>query len=213
MKRLTYIEYAIGIAAWLLGIYFYMHFPDRVAIHWNFAGEVNGYAGKGFGSFFVPALITFFIALFHIIPHFDPESSRYAHSRQFATMKYSLLLFMLVIFIVTSSVSLGAHIRIDRYIAAAVGILLGVIGFSLQGIERNGFFGIRTPWTMRSENVWKKTHEIGVWAFLFFGACIVIAPWLPIAWAIVLFVLGVLLVTVGLSVYSFILYRREHLKN
>jgi uncharacterized membrane protein len=46
-----------------------------------------------------------------------------------------------------------------------VGGLLAVIGNYFQALRPNYFIGIRTPWTLQSEQVWKKTHKLGgrVW--------------------------------------------------
>lgn len=213
IKRIAFIEYSIGVAAWILAVYVYMHFPERVPMHWNFSGDIDGYAGKAFGAFFVPVLITFFIGLFRLIPRYDPDASRYAYSTQFSVVKIALLTFLLVVFGMTSSVGLGAQLRIDRMVAGLIGVLMCVIGCSMRGIQQNGFFGIRTPWTLRSEHVWKKTHDMSVWAFLVLGCCIALAPWLPAIFAIAVFVVGMLTVTIGLSVYSFLLYCKERLSS
>jgi uncharacterized membrane protein len=39
-------------------------FPDRVPIHWNFRGRPDGWAGKGFGLLFLPALNVAIAVLF-----------------------------------------------------------------------------------------------------------------------------------------------------
>jgi uncharacterized membrane protein len=41
------------------------------------------------------------------------------------------------------------------------GIMFISIGFLLEHAEQNGFVGIRTPWTLNSVAVWRKTHESG----------------------------------------------------
>jgi immunity protein, SdpI family len=55
-----------------------------------------------------------------------------------------------------------------------VGLLLIVLGNYLQSVKPNYFIGIRTPWTLENETVWKKTHELGGILFLAGGICIVI---------------------------------------
>src|SRR5262249_43685722 len=53
--------------------------------------------------------------------------------------------------------------------AAAVGVLLVVLGNFLGKVTRNFFVGIRTPWTLASEEVWFKTHRLGGKLFVFAG--------------------------------------------
>ncbi|TAN57794.1 DUF1648 domain-containing protein [Patescibacteria group bacterium] len=49
-----------------VGIVLYPQLPDRIASHWNAAGEVDGYMGKFWGIFLIPAFGNE-IAIFAII--------------------------------------------------------------------------------------------------------------------------------------------------
>jgi uncharacterized membrane protein len=57
-----------------------------------------------------------------------------------------------------------------RMLAPAVGLLFVGIGVLLRGARRNWFMGIRTPWTLMSEEVWDRTHKVGSRLFLISGA-------------------------------------------
>ena len=51
--------------------------PDRLPIHWNIRGEIDGYAGKTFGTLFSPALNVFVAALAAVLPRLDPKCRSY----------------------------------------------------------------------------------------------------------------------------------------
>lgn len=34
--------------------YFYANFPEKVPLHWNMAGEVDGWGSKATGAFMIP---------------------------------------------------------------------------------------------------------------------------------------------------------------
>ena len=42
-----------------------------------------------------------------------------------------------------------------------LGLLFYYTGILIEHTQRNWFIGIRTPWTLSSEEVWKKTHKLG----------------------------------------------------
>ena len=42
-----------------------------------------------------------------------------------------------------------------------IGLLFAFLGNYFKTIKPNYFIGIRTPWTLENEEVWKKTHLIG----------------------------------------------------
>lgn len=44
-----------------------------------------------------------------------------------------------------------------------------ILGNYMRSFRPNYFVGIRTPWTLESEIVWKKTHELGGKLFFYNG--------------------------------------------
>jgi len=45
------------------------------------------------------------------------------------------------------------------FLMAGVSLLIAGIGNLMYSIKPNYFVGIRTPWTLNSEFVWRKTHQ------------------------------------------------------
>jgi uncharacterized membrane protein len=90
----------------------------------------------------------------------------------------------------------------------AVGLLLMVMGNFLGKVRKNFFLGIRTPWTLASDEVWAKTHRLGGWCFVVAGIFMaimgVITPPSGMPWVIGIIV-AIALIPV---VYSYIAYRR-----
>ncbi|MDR3643348.1 MAG: DUF1648 domain-containing protein [Candidatus Doudnabacteria bacterium] len=46
------------IAAWLLALFFYAHFPAQVTSHWDMQGQPNGYMGRVGGAYALPGILT-----------------------------------------------------------------------------------------------------------------------------------------------------------
>ena len=60
------------------------------------------------------------------------------------------------------------------------GALFIYIGFLVEHAEQNWFVGIRTPWTLSSERVWKKTHALGGTPFKVAGVIAIAGVFLAI---------------------------------
>ncbi|MEK7167698.1 MAG: SdpI family protein, partial [Patescibacteria group bacterium] len=84
-----------------------------------------------------------------------------------------------------------------------------VLGNYLGKIKPNWFMGIRTPWTLSSEVVWNKTHRMGGRLFIILGLTLMIVPWLPALWGMILLFSGIILLVLGTFIYSYIAYRQE----
>ena len=48
-----------------------------------------------------------------------------------------------------------------NYVVLLIGILYIIFGNYFKTIKANYFIGIRTPWTLENETVWKETHKLG----------------------------------------------------
>ena len=198
------------IIAAVSSVYFYLNFPEKVASHWNFQGQVDGYSSRGFGAFFFVGLLVFIYVLFLVLPYFDPKKERYAEfAKVYGLFRNLILTVMAIIYLMTGVYNLGYPINMGITTAFIIGLMMIAIGNYMGKIKKNWFLGIRTPWTLSSEDVWNKTHRVGGWLFMLFGACIIIAPWLPETIGTAIFIGGAVVMVLGTFVYSYLLYRQE----
>jgi uncharacterized membrane protein len=78
----------------------------------------------------------------------------------------------------------------------------------MEKAKKNWFVGIRTPWTLSSENVWEKTHKIGAKLFKAAGITALLGVLAP-AYSF-FFILGpILAASLYLVLYSYLEYRKE----
>ena len=75
-------------------------------------------------------------------------------------------------------------------------------------MPRNFFFGIRSPWTLASDEVWKRTHAVGGWLFVVAGLIIMICSLAGIKFGITMLVVLIPLVLFTGIAYPFYLYRK-----
>lgn len=90
-----------------------------------------------------------------------------------------------------------------------MGILFIAIGYLLRQAKRNFFIGIRTPWTLSSDSVWDKTHQLGSVLFMLSGAFAILGGFLGGMTAFWLMFVPLIGSTLFLVVYSYVLYKNE----
>jgi len=209
VKLIRFAIIAGLIFTFALTIAIYPAAPDRIVSHWNAAGEANGSMSKFWGLFLIPIIMTGFVALFAVIPRIDPHKKNYEKFRDY----YEGFILVFVFFMLAIQVqiilwSTGYQISPNLTFPVLIGILFIYIGFLLGHAEQNWFVGIRTPWTLSSKTVWKKTHELGGKLFKIAGviACAGIFAGAYALWFILVPVLAVAVYTV---VYSYIEFQKE----
>ncbi|MCD6453745.1 MAG: SdpI family protein, partial [Candidatus Aminicenantes bacterium] len=93
-----------------------------------------------------------------------------------------------------------------KLINILIGVLFVFLGNYLPGIKPNYFVGIRTPWTLENETVWRKTHRVGGWSFVLIGILIIFSVFLPASWSTTVLLILVCAVAFFLVLYSYILW-------
>jgi uncharacterized membrane protein len=197
------------IITFTLTIAIYPTAPDRIVSHWNAAGQADGYMSKFWGLFLVPLIMTGFVVLLAVLPRIDPHKKNYEKFQDY----YDGFILLFVLFLLAIQVqiilwSIGYQISPNLTFPLLIGMLFIYIGFLLGHAEQNWFVGIRTPWTLSSATVWKKTHELGGKLFKIAGviSCFGIFAAENAFWFILVPVLAVAGYTV---VYSYIEFQKE----
>ena len=163
--KVKYIDIAILaviLISFGIAVYFYPQMPEQMASHWDIRGEVNGHMPKGWALYLMPGITVLMYLMFLLIPKIDPLKKNIEKFRTYFDWFILLMVvFLLYIYILTVAANLDYKFNMTTMILPAVGVLFFYIGFLVQHAERNWFIGIRTPWTLSNETVWKKTHALG----------------------------------------------------
>ena len=196
-------------AMWAFALAVYPRLPARIPTHWDLRGHANGWGGPG-AAFLFPAIGTGLWLLMLVLPRIDPRRANWEKFRdEVRVLVNVMVLFAAWIEAVVLGVGLGWEVDTGRAVLGGVGVLLAVIGNYLPRIRSNWFIGIRTPWTLSSERVWRDTHRIGGRAFVAGGVAMVLAGFLPGLFAEGAAVAAVMLASLVPVVYSYVAWRRE----
>jgi uncharacterized membrane protein len=209
MKLIRLAIIAGLVLTFLITIIAYPYIPDQVVSHWNAAGQPDGSMTKFWGLMLIPLIMTALVALFAVIPRIDPLRKSYETFRNYYEgFVLLLVLFLLAVQLMVISWNIGYQVSPNLLLPVLIGILFIYIGFLLDHAEQNWFVGIRTPWTLSSRTVWKKTHELGGKLFKISGIVCFAGLFFPdlAVWFILVPTLTTAVVTV---VYSYYVYTRE----
>ncbi len=205
MANIVSIISILALGAYIAWIY--PGLPDPMPTHWNAAGEVDDYTAKAVGAPLLVGIPLFVFAVFKLIPVVSPRGFRTeSFTGVLNILMTASVVFACVIGVGVIRAAQDPSVDMSSFVFVAVGLLLVVLGNFLGKVRKNFFLGIRTPWTLASDEVWAKTHRLAGWCFVIAGIFMaimgVVAP--PAPWFVAV-VVAIALVPV---VYSYFAYRR-----
>jgi uncharacterized membrane protein len=211
--RKRWLGLLLTAAAAAVSIWAYPRLPDTVPTHWNLRGEPDGYGSRLVAALVLPAVLLGLTGLFQILPRIDPRGANYARFHDtYWRLINGVLGFLLVLHVTLLAIALGAPVDITRVITVGGGLLFVLVGNYLGRVESNWFLGIRTPWTLSSEAVWRKTHRTAAWLFVTGGIVVAVVGLVrPVGYLPLL--AGTAAVVAGIPiVQSYWLWRRERVR-
>ncbi len=188
-------------------IYFLL--PDEVPTHWNAQGEVDDTSPRLFAVLLMPVLTVFLWGLFVILPKVDPRREAYTKfAKTYEQVIVGIVVFMGVIHVATL---LGTWQEDLVPYVATIGVSVLLIGMgNVMGRTRsNFFFGLRTPWTLSSETVWRKSNRMMGRLFVLTGLLTIPSMLIAPEFGVWVLLGMVLIAALGGIVYSYVLYRNE----
>ncbi|NBI08318.1 SdpI family protein [Senegalia massiliensis] len=206
MKK-DWILIVIVLISFITTIFVYNDLPQEIPRQWGIDGEVNSYWGKE-AVFFTALLPLILYLLMKFLPKIDPKKESYEkHKKAYNITIFTVIIFLIVIHWISIYVSLGHDINIQLLVNLGVGILFIIIGNYMGQIRHNYFFGIRNPWTLASEEVWKKTHRASRYVFVVLGILFIVSGFITGEIAIWLTIGGALVLVFFTTVYSYLVFK------
>lgn len=132
--------------------------PEKVPTHWSAKGDIDHWGDKTF-LISVPFMLPVFIyALLLVIPIIDPKKRIALMGGKYYQFKFILVLLMSLLALFIIYISKNQSFSSPNFIFILIGVLFIVLGNYFKVIQPNYFIGIRTPWTLENNEVWRLTH-------------------------------------------------------
>lgn len=183
--------------------------PEKVPIHWNYKGEIDGWGTKYslIGILFLLPVLTYVLML--IIPKIDPKKRIKLMAGKYYQIKFFLVGFMSVLAIYIIHSSNSQTLLSPSIVLVLIGLFFMALGNYFKVIKQNYFLGIKTPWTLESEEVWKLTHILAGKLWIVGGLLIVIFSLvIPEDINFYLFITITAIITIVPIVYSYLIFKK-----
>ncbi|MFB9076887.1 SdpI family protein [Flavobacterium procerum] len=185
--------------------------PERVPIHWNSDGEIDNWGSKFtlIAMLFMLPVLTYVIM--SVVSKIDPKKKMPLMGGKLFQLKFFLVLFMsllaLVIVYMTKTQSSS-----PSFVFVLIGFLFTFFGNYFKVIQPNYFIGIRTPWTLENQEVWKLTHVFAGKLWFIAGFLIIAGSFIIDSSIFIVVFLGIVFtISIVPVIYSYLKYKR--LKN
>lgn len=210
-KKMRMITYALAAVGLLTTAIVYRWLPDKIPTNWSFDGVVT-YSPRNhiwICSGFLP-LMAF---LFDFMPKIDPRRGNYikfsVHYDTFCVFIQFFLLTMLGITL--SETFFPGKFSVGKIVTIIVGVLFMFLGNIMPKIKSNFYMGLKTPWTLSDEEIWRKTHRLGGKTMFTAGAVSLILSWPLSGNRAGFIIIAILLISVFIPLLmSFVWWRRKY---
>ena len=205
-KKMLILTTLVCLLPIVAGIILYPQLPERIAIHWGFENEPNGWSSKAFAVFGLPGLMAGLNLILPLALKADPKNAN------MSPVLFNICLWIMPVVSVLCSTmtlgyALGYNVNIAQIIPAFVGVVFIVIGNYLPKTKQSYTMGIKLPWTLHSEENWNRTHRLGGFLWVLGGVAFIVLSifkW----WNIYVFFIILAVMVLVPTVYSYLLYRK-----
>lgn len=203
----TILFWALAALPFVFSALFYSRMPEQTAVHWDAAGNPNGYASRAFAAFGLPAILLGAAVLVRFIISADPKRQNIERSPQVKRISvWSVVILANVVQGIVIFSALDYKINVSFVVTLLIGVLFAAIGNYLPKCKPNYTVGIKLPWTLANEENWVKTHRFAGPVWIAGGVLLMLSAFFPYPWPMPALILAVVLLP---SAYSYLLYRRE----
>jgi len=198
-KTIIYALMLLSLAAGIIALPF---LPEQIPAHYNAAGQVDRW-GSRYETLIFPAM-TVLIGLIML------AASKYSAKKEKDGQNNAKLVLTTgiaccVLFILMQGYYLYADFQgvedlssvsvdISRLVFGVMGVIMIVLGNLMPKAKNNAFIGLRTPWSRKNDEVWKKSQKFGGVSFMLGGlatltVCILTEGMSCMLWSLAILVL------------------------
>lgn len=154
------------VVPFIMIAFFWNAIPDIIPIHYNIDFEPDNWAPKAMGLLLIPCITLGLVAFLLIIPKIDPKGNVEKYIGAYRGIVLATTLFMSGLVCMEVLRNAGYDIPMD-YMPLAIVVLFAFLGNVLLKVKPSYFVGIRTPWTLANDEVWRRTHRVGGYLWVF----------------------------------------------
>jgi uncharacterized membrane protein len=181
--------------------------PDQITLHWNARGQADGFGPKNF-LFGLFGLNVGIYLLLTFLPKIDPRRKNIELSAAtYLKICIASTLFMSMVLLAAILSNQGIQVDVVKIILLGTLLLFAILGNYFSQFRPNYFIGIRTPWTLENDTVWRKTHQMA--GKLWFWTAIALIPfvfWFESQVIVPIHLAATLILALAPVIYSYVVF-------
>ncbi|MDO5301223.1 MAG: SdpI family protein [Tissierellia bacterium] len=192
----------------VLGLLLWERLPQTMAIHFGWSQGADGFSGRAFAVFAIPLILLAFHLFLGLVTALELRGGEGgpAHSLVMWVMPAVSAFTAALVY----SYNLGLEVSVGRWANWFLALVFLVLGRQLPNLTPNPVAGVRLPWTLASEENWRRTHVLAGRLFRVLGLLMVLSSLLPIH-PLIPFSVALSLALLTPTGYSLFLHRRRGL--
>ncbi len=184
--------------------------PERIPVHWDLQGQADGWGGKGRGLLALPLAALLVELLLLALPRSDPHRESYARFRgAHDVIRFSVVALLAGLYGFTLATLHGLSTDGALILPWLLGLFAMALGAVMGKLQRNWFFGVRTPWTLSSPLAWAKTHRLAGRVFVATGCATIAASLVGAKPAFITLFTGLAGGSAFCAVYSYFVWKSD----
>jgi uncharacterized membrane protein len=186
--------------------------PDIVPVHFNLNFKPDKMGSKDNTVLLTGILSGVSILVYLLLSNlrrFDPKQRNLPPSSAFIRIAIVVAVFLTLLnFLILIAVKEKVEVM-GRLLFPLLGLMIAFLGNYMVNIKPNYFAGFRLPWTLSSNNNWRKTHQFGgkLW---FWGGLVTAVTCLFIPGSAIIFFIMMAVIIIIPVVYSYRVFKQEH---
>ncbi len=189
---------------------FWNRLPNQMAVHFNFEGAADAYGGKPFGLLLLPCINLLLYFILKYLPRMMATGAQFASlEKRLGVLRLTIHGFITSLYLVILLYTLHQKVNVLLFIAYGIVLLMLITGNYLNNIKPNNFMGVRTPWTMKNPEVWRKTHHLTSRLWVIASLVIMcIIPFLSQLQVATLLLFYFMIIALPPVIYSWVIYKK-----
>lgn len=163
-----FFSIAVFFVAFITGGIAYPNLTHKVPIHWNLQ-EADLFVGKSLAIFIVPIFMLLLLGTIML-------SKTIKSTESTNNMTFNVLNGMMIVFLILHGFILAQGLQLELNSSLVKGVIIGItiilLANPMQKTKPNAVYGLRTPWTLRNETVWKKSNRFAAKLLMLVGVII-----------------------------------------
>lgn len=206
------IMWILSVISYIGVLICYPRLPEQIPLQWNIRWEINSWGNKN--HILLLGLIPFLLLLtFDRMSKYNRNGKvGHKHIKVYQILKSSVIILIILLNWVTIMIGMGYDIKLKFILPVLLGIFFIFFGNYMPALKSNYFMGIRNPWTLLDEFVWRKTHKVGGYLFIAIGIFMILMSFIKNNSIHILIFAFIIAGIVVINLYSYLLYRKERKK-